>query len=286
MSDNKKILQDVYVEVKEVDDKERTITAIGSKEFVDRDGDIVKIDGINLKNYKKNPVVLLNHNYHDFPIAKAVGRKAWKEDNRLMFKIQFAPDDSNPKSDIAYKLYKGGYMSAFSIGFIPNFEKVEYPEKHPKGARRIFHESELLEISAVSVPANAEALMAGVNKAWDDGVIDGEELNEWEEMVKELDKGEEKEVEFEVVTDPKLIEKTKELAQKLIERDTKIAELKLQLKEQELEEEIDEFDSYLAELFGEFNQGTSHEGEQMDDQTDEEWAEEVLTTLEENDEDE
>lgn len=273
---NEMLLKDINIEVKEVDDKERTITAIGSKEVVDRDGDIVKVNGVNFKNYKKNPVVLLNHNYHDFPIGKAVGKKVWRQDGKLMFKIQFAPEDTNPKAGIAYKLYKGGYMSAFSIGFIPDFETIEYPDKGKKGARRIFNNSELLEISAVSVPANQEALMASFTKAWDDGVLDGEELNEVESW---LEKSEE-EVEFE----HKIVDKL--TVDKLIEdKDTEIAELKLMLKEQEMDDEI-EWDDYIAELFNDDSQASGSETDANASQTEEEFAEWALTTLEETDKDE
>jgi hypothetical protein len=190
-----------------------------------------------------------------------------------MFKIQFAPEDSNPKAGIAYKLYKGGYMNAFSIGFIPDFETMEYPKDNKKGARRIFNNSELLEISAVSVPANQEALMASFSKAIDDGIVEEDELKSltsWMEKSEEV-------VEFEhKIVDKLTVDKLLE------EKDTEIAELKLLLKEQEMEEEIDEWESYLAELFDEETQGASSETDADGHQTEEDFARELLTTLEED----
>ena len=287
------ILKDINIEIKEVDDKERTITAIGSKEVVDRDGDIIKVGGINTKNWKKNPVVMLNHDYYDFPVAKGVGRKVWIENNKMMFKLQFAPADTYPKADIAFKLYKGGYMSAFSIGFIPNHEKTEFPEKHKAGARRIFNEVELLEISAVSVPANQEALMAGVNKAWNDGIINGNELNEWEEMVAEVKSKRDgidaellgKDIETDEI-DEETIEKDVEIDtfddrdNTIKEQEIKIAQLELQLKEQQMEEEIDEYDNYLGDVYAEFNPADSTETVADVEQMDDDWVDDALILIE------
>lgn len=271
----KRINKDLNIVIKEIDDNNRTIVVIGSKEVVDRDGDIIIVKGVDLKNWKKNPVVMLNHEYHDFPIAKGVGKKAWVEDNKLMFKLQFATEEENPKAEKAYRLYKSGFMGAFSISFLPNFEKVEFPEKHKKGARRIFHESELLEISGVSVPANAEALMANINKAWDEGKIDGMELNELEGLVKELTDDD--------VKKPKVDEPEVDLQKELNKKDIEIAKLKLMLKEQDMEDEEDGFDSYLGELFDEFKPARSTDDAVANpEQMDEDWVNEALNSIEEN----
>lgn len=275
------IRKGINITIKESDDKERTITAIGSKETVDRDGDILMIKGVNTKNYKKNSVVLLNHNYHDFPIGKAVGKKVWVDGDELKFKIQFASEEENPKAEQAYKLFKGGYLNAFSLGFIPNYEKTEYPEKHKKGARRIFHEAELLEISAVSVPANQDALRAGINKAWDDGILDGEELNEWKDVINNQPE-EEKEFETEIVKNitvkEELTEELTKLKKIITKKETEIEELRLMLKEQELDEEIDDFDSYLSEIFDEYDSNY----EPKENPEDEEWIDGALEELTEN----
>ena len=289
---DKMILKDMSVVIKEINDKDRTMTVVGSKEIVDRDKDIVRVDGVNIKNWKKNPVVLLNHKRTDFPVAKGVGKKVWIDGNKLMFKIQFATEEEYPIADIAYKLYKGGYMNAFSMGFIPNFEKTEYPEKRKDGAVRIFNEVELLELSAVPVPANQQALMASVNKAWDDNVLDGSELNQWEEMIKELtqiDKEIDEETTIETAVEDALEKAAatiEDLTAALEDSSNKIAELELQLKEQEMEEEIDEFDNYLTEIFDEFNSVGSAEASAADlEQMNDNWIEDALNILEETNRD-
>lgn len=181
---DKKIYKFFDIEIKSTDEEKREIVAVGSKQVSDRDGDIVKIDGIKLTNYRKNPVVLWAHNHSDLPIGKAT--KVWKEDNKLMFKIQYAKPEEYGFADTVYKLTKGGYINAFSIGFAPDWDKAEKNEKSKYGY--VFNESELFEISAVPVPANPMALVQSksIQKALEDNVIDDLELKEINLYLKEL----------------------------------------------------------------------------------------------------
>ena len=185
-------------EVKAVDDKKRVLRFVGSNEKVDRDNEIIKASGWKLANYKKNPVVLINHQHHDLPVAKA--KKVWVDGKSLMFDIEFPEADVNPQGDTIYKLYKNGYMKATSVGFIPNMEKAVFGKK--KGDPNItFNEQELLELSLVSVPANPSALLTskGVLKAVKDEVIEELELKDletwfeehFEEITEEKDEKEE-----------------------------------------------------------------------------------------------
>ena len=63
---------------------------IGTKEICDRDGDIVKVSGIDTADFEKNPIILFNHN-RDIPIAKAV--KVYKTDDSLMLDVEFSKSD-------------------------------------------------------------------------------------------------------------------------------------------------------------------------------------------------
>ena len=169
------------VKAKEKDD--RILRFIGSDSKTDRDGDQVKSDGWKLTEYRKNPVVLLGHSYGGTPVAKT--KKVWidNDKNQLMFDIEFPESDVSSIGDSLYKLYKAGYMSATSVGFVPNHDKIEYPKRKQGKANqpwRVFNEQTLLEISLVAVPANPRALLTSksIRKAIDDSVIDEIELNE------------------------------------------------------------------------------------------------------------
>jgi len=228
--------------------------------------------------------VLWGHEHRELPVGKAVGKKVWREGDELRFKIQFAPADANPKAEYVYNLYKGGYLNSFSIGFIPDMSEIDFPQednkkKGKKQPWRIFNKVELLEISAVPVPANAAAVMAGINKAWDDGVIDGSELAELEKALEVEPEEElevdpmiavsnmlnlEKELEMEDPTAEEVVVraledleeltlKNEELELTVSELSTKAKELEKKLEQSELIKEIEvDFDSYLTKVFEKF----------------------------------
>ncbi len=147
-----KIYKNAYV--KEVNEDERTLVAYASTESVDRDGDIIEVGGWELDNFRKNPVLLWAHNYDIPPVGKVLWVK--QENKALKFKAKFA--DTQMASEI-WRLYKDGYLNAFSVGFLP----LETENEERDGNQiRVFKRQELLEISAVPVPANPEALVADI----------------------------------------------------------------------------------------------------------------------------
>jgi len=172
-----KIKHQFGLEIKSKNSDKREVTVIGSSLEVDRDKDIVDIKTMNLKNYKTNPVVLWSHKSGELPVAKAVSVMKAANNTQLKFKLQFAKKDEYEFADTVYKLVKGGYINASSIGFAVNYEKSEYDKD--RGGYNL-NNSELLEISLVNVPANQSALITNrsFDKAFEDKIIDKKEL-EW-----------------------------------------------------------------------------------------------------------
>lgn len=123
--------------------------AVFSTASQDRHGEIV-YQNFDLKAFRKNPVYLDSHNYGSIEniLGKVMGIKSGEV---LEGDIEWALD--NPKGLLAMKLADGGFLNTSSIGFIPK----EFDEEGN------ITKSELLEISAVSVPANAEALFEKQN---------------------------------------------------------------------------------------------------------------------------
>ena len=80
---------------------------------------------------------------------------------------------------IAYGLYKGKFLNAVSVGFIPIRWETGSAEA---GYRRKFLEQELLEVSAVGIPANPEALQLGLKA----GAFQRADLHELVELLKGL----------------------------------------------------------------------------------------------------
>ena len=134
-------------------DAEAPITFVISSEEVDRHGDVVLAQGWRLQAYLQNPVFLWAHDYRLPVIGRALA--VWPEPGQLLARLEFAPTDF--ASQVA-ALYRGGYQHGVSVGFRP----LRYEERRdPRTGAFLgirFLEQELLEVSAVPVPANRRAL--------------------------------------------------------------------------------------------------------------------------------
>ncbi len=58
------------IDVKAIDEDARTVKAIISTDSLDRDGEVVITKGLDLAEFKNNPIVLLGHD-QDKPIGTA-----------------------------------------------------------------------------------------------------------------------------------------------------------------------------------------------------------------------
>ena len=159
--------------------EERTVRFKISSEVVDRDGDILIAKGCNFENFKKNPQFLGFHNYHEYPLG--IPKNWGVEDGAVYCDVYFPtieelstnPSEASEKAklvDFTYHCYKTGMLNAVSVGFIA---KDADPNKETGGF--IVKNWELLEFSAVTVPANQEAIAQAVKSFGDDeakGMID------------------------------------------------------------------------------------------------------------------
>jgi HK97 family phage prohead protease len=149
---------------------------VASSATLDRYHEIIEPAGWRLDAYRKNPVFQNAHNYGDviFTLGKALVTEV--RDGQLFQRIEFATE-VNPMARIAYGLYKGGFLRAVSVGFVPlrwenGGAEAEY--------RRKYLEQELLELSAVAIPANPDALVLGVKS----GAVAKEDLAETVELLR------------------------------------------------------------------------------------------------------
>jgi len=153
--------------------------ALGSTPDVDRDGDIIDPLGINTANFEKNPQLLWSHDARELPIGKVT--KVKKTAEGLEFDAEFAVKE-NPFAKKVRDLFEGGFLNAFSIGFIPKDRENE-----------TITQSELVEISVVNIPANASALLSREYKAFQKDIqpvvdVDGMKKDIAKIVVKELKK--------------------------------------------------------------------------------------------------
>lgn len=149
--------------IKSVDPKTRTLIMRGTNEQVDRDGDIVRMSGIVLDNFLKNPVFLWAHDYKSVPLGaafKVIKRRI--PDPHMEFHIRFPSEGLNPFADMILGLYHEGIVNASSIGFIPLEHKPRQLSEGEDANRywnpKEFLKSELLELSGCAVPCNPGAV--------------------------------------------------------------------------------------------------------------------------------
>ena len=116
-------------------------------------GDVIVAKGWKLDNFKKNPVFMLSHQHSGLPIGTVPDVRV--DGKQLLSAVTF--DSGDPVAMQVKGKYERGVMRAVSVGF----RALSFEERLDEGrvAGLTFKESELLEISAVSVPAHPGALM-------------------------------------------------------------------------------------------------------------------------------
>lgn len=177
-------------EIKQVDDEERTLEFVISDGQVDRDRDVINPKGWNLKDFRKNPVVLWAHDYRSPPIGRAM--KVSLEGDQLISRAKFTDVDMNPFGDMIFRMLQGKFLNAVSVGFRPTkYEFVQDPDNEERRGGINFDKQELLEFSVVPVPANPRALqrrdLLWLANAHEVG-IDTSPLRKWAEEMLDLDK--------------------------------------------------------------------------------------------------
>ncbi len=150
-----------------------------STDSVDRDQDTIAINGWQLDNYRKNPVVLWVHDNRLPPVARSTSE--WIQDEKLKSTALFTPKDLNPFGYMIGQMYIKGFLNAVSVGF-RSLEAKWAADKENRPWGIDYFKQELLEYSCCPVPANPEALMDAKSAG-----IDLEPLLDW--SIKVMDEG-------------------------------------------------------------------------------------------------
>lgn len=132
-----------------------------SDESLNSYGYRVLTSGIDLKNFKKNPVLLFNHermswgsDVYNGPVGRWDNIRV--EDGKLIGDAVI--DDQDPKGKILANKIEKDFIRAASIGF--KIIEMSEDKKHllPGQTRPTITKCELVEVSVVDVPANKNAL--------------------------------------------------------------------------------------------------------------------------------
>lgn len=143
--------KNLFFKASSFDDENYIVRGVFSTGGEDRHGEVIDQKGWKLDEYMLNPVILLFHDHQEFPVAKCI-ELGLNTDGNLAGAIQFAVNEYEV-AKTAFALYKGGFMRAFSVGFMNDRYEVDQ-----ENDRIILLENRLYEISCVNVPANSMAL--------------------------------------------------------------------------------------------------------------------------------
>ncbi len=165
-------------EIRKVDEEKRTVEFVASDSSVDSYGTVLPVDKWDLKRYENNGIVGYMHDVYgdswtksadpDDVIGKGV---AFIEDDKLIVRITFEPKELNAKADKIFRKLQFGSLHAVSVGFratkkghMGDEERGEDPNVYYYGGM------ELLEVSVVNIPSNANALKRALEEeraGWD-----------------------------------------------------------------------------------------------------------------------
>ena len=144
-------------ELKDFSDKDRTLLHVVSRATPDRVGDVVEIDGWQLDDFRRNPVVQPYHNYKTLPVGRSL--KIYPEGDKLFSITQF---HDREESRLMYSMYRDNYLKGWSVGFVSlKSEPIKDDEKKRKGlldGPTRFLKQSLLEYSVCPIPCHADAL--------------------------------------------------------------------------------------------------------------------------------
>ncbi|MBU6428427.1 MAG: hypothetical protein KGR26_05425 [Cyanobacteria bacterium REEB65] len=158
-----------YAAKLDVSEGERAVVATLNTDEVDRYGTVIDPSGMDLKQYRSNPVVLWEHG-QDVRGKVPIGRAAWvkydKASRSIVGKTVFNDDEF---SDGIFRLYQSECLRGWSVNVLPREWASPSPDeirKRPELAECfcIYRETELGEYSAVAVPGNASALALAVSR--------------------------------------------------------------------------------------------------------------------------
>lgn len=205
--------------VEKADDAKNGVlrVAVATDSSVDRDGEIIDSNGWDFNNFLKNPVLLWAHDYREEPVGKVTGLQ--KDGDRVLFSAELAVGISEKATRI-YELFQKGFLNAFSVGFIPKEWKDGVNEMGK--AVRTFTKTELLEISVVPVPANANALVMARGYAQEKG-WSWDDLGIKESEAEVIPPAEEKETEIKTEETPVLSDEQKSAIEEIVKDQIGIA---------------------------------------------------------------
>ncbi len=148
--------------VDDVKPGERSVVAKINSRAIDRHRTIIEPKGIELANYRANPVVLWEHGKDPARGTMPVGRNQWikSSGDHLVAKTVFRDDDYSKE---LFRAYQEGDLRGWSVNVLSHDASPPTREEMralPDLERcdLIYRRTELAEYSGVAIPSNRDAL--------------------------------------------------------------------------------------------------------------------------------
>jgi len=145
-----------------------------TERIVDRDSEVIEPKGIDLKNFKKNPVVLWSHHGFEPTIGKVIPGSIEKTDQYIDGDIVFDVGNDGFAAMIDGKI-RDGFLNTGSIGF--NYITIGREPVLPNQKGVTVLKSELMEFSICNIPANTNATRKQYNEFFDECETFGKEYS-------------------------------------------------------------------------------------------------------------
>jgi phage head maturation protease len=188
-----KLIRSIHPEIRVVDAKAGLVEYIASDESLDSYREVIRAAGWRFTHFQKNAPFVDSHDYSS--IEKLVGKVVdfTVDKKRLVETVQWAIDIADNKlAQRGFAMTQGGYLKAVSVGFWPvkaanrwDADRTGYDQQlselglttapDAQKPRTIYQEQEQIELSAVIIGANPNALA----KAYKAGVIDDAALEDF-----------------------------------------------------------------------------------------------------------
>ena len=129
---------------------------------IDRHGTIVEPRGIDTSNFVANPVFMWGHDAYGTgtnppDLENVLGRVSdfRQGDDAFDIGVEWAEHD---RARMARDLVRAGFLSAVSVGFIPDMESMTTRSVDGGDDVPVYNRTELVEVSLVPVPSNPHAI--------------------------------------------------------------------------------------------------------------------------------
>ena len=159
-------------EIRKIDEESRTVEFVASDNSVDSYGTVIPVDKWDLTRFARNGIIGYMHDVYGDSWTKSadpddvIGKgEAFVEDEKLIVRITFEPKELNEKADKIFRKLQFGSLHAVSVGFRATKKGHMGDEDRGEDPNVYYYAGqELLEVSVVNIPSNANALKRSIEE--------------------------------------------------------------------------------------------------------------------------